>query len=147
MTPPQRGGFGAPLMRDMSLDADKVMMAALDAESRARVVAIFLPTQQSKTWRVQLRSEGQSVVTTVSVDDKSGVVSTVAPLAGDRTAQWIRWIHEGSHAGPVWQVIVFLCGVFPTIFAITGVMIWLRSRGAGRATLPLKPVPQVDPAE
>ncbi len=50
------------------------------------------------------------------------------PLAGDRAAQWMRWIHEGSHSGPVWQFVVFLTGVFPLVFAVTGVIMWLRGR-------------------
>ena len=50
------------------------------------------------------------------------------PLAGNRAAQWIRWIHDGSRGGAVWRFVVFLTGVFPPIFAITGIIMWLRSR-------------------
>ena len=50
------------------------------------------------------------------------------PLSGDRAAAWIRWIHEGSHSGPVWAVVVTLTGIFPTIFAVTGIIMWLRKR-------------------
>jgi uncharacterized iron-regulated membrane protein len=65
------------------------------------------------------------------VDDRSGNVERQpAPLAGDRAAQWIRWIHEGSHSGPVWQFAVFLTGVFPLVFAVTGVIMWWRGRRA-----------------
>jgi uncharacterized iron-regulated membrane protein len=81
------------------------------------------------------------------VDDKSGTVSRVVLLSGDRAAQWIRRIHEGSHAGPVWQIAVFLCGIFPTVFVITGVMIWLRSRSANKVCIAVSTLPQVDPAE
>ena len=66
---------------------------------------------------------------TVMVDDRAGrAAPTIVPQSGDRAASWIRWIHEGSHSGPVWMVIVFLTGVFPTIFAITGIIMWLRKR-------------------
>ena len=37
------------------------------------------------------------------VDDRSGTASPVTLLSGDRTALWIRWIHEGSHSGVLWQ--------------------------------------------
>ena len=75
---------------------------------------------------------GQTV--TVMVDDRGGrAAPTIVPQSGDRAGSWIRWIHEGSHSGPVWSVIVFLTGVFPTIFAITGVIIWLRKRTARRS--------------
>ena len=65
------------------------------------------------------------------VDDRSRAVRRLPdPLAGNRAAQWIRWIHDGSRGGPVWQFIVFLTGVFPVIFAVTGLMMWWRGRRA-----------------
>ena len=54
-------------------------------------------------------------------------------LAGDRAAQWIRWIHEGGELGPVWRTVVLLTGIFPTIFAMTGLLMWLRGRRQRRA--------------
>lgn len=147
VTPQQRGGFGGAPMRQMNLDADKAMAAALGTEGGARVSAIFLPTQQNQNWRVQLRSDSQAGVINVIVDDKSGAANKVIPLSGDRAAQWIRWIHVGSHTGPVWQVIVFLCGIFPTVFAVTGTMIWLRSRRTAKAGAAIRPLAQLDAAE
>jgi uncharacterized iron-regulated membrane protein len=80
-------------------------------------------------WRVQLRNPASSDTATVTVDDRSGAVErTPDPLAGDRAAQWMRWIHEGSHSGPAWQLVVFLTGVFPLVFAVTGVIMWWRGR-------------------
>lgn len=84
------------------------------------------------SWRIQL-ARGDSNVT-VMIDDATGRARTAPPpQTGDRAASWIRWIHEGSHSGPIWSVIVFLTGVFPTIFAITGVIMWLRKRAARKA--------------
>jgi uncharacterized iron-regulated membrane protein len=101
-------------------------------------------TSESRAvWRVQLRQGESGEITTVMVDDRSGKADrSPAPLAGDRAAQWIRWIHEGSHSGPVWQFIVFLTGVLPLVFAVTGVIMWWRGRrqrerlAASRATGP-----------
>ena len=78
-------------------------------------------------WRIQLRL-GDSDIVTARIDDSSGAVALLRPLSGDSAAQWIRWIHEGSHSGPVWQTIVFLTGVFPLIFAVTGLIMWCRGR-------------------
>ncbi|HET9175877.1 MAG TPA: PepSY domain-containing protein [Pseudolabrys sp.] len=72
------------------------------------------------------------------MDDRSGQSTVLRLQPGDRAAAWIRWIHEGSHSGPVWAVIAFLTGVFPTIFAVTGIIMWLRKRAAN---------PQLRPAE
>jgi uncharacterized iron-regulated membrane protein len=84
---------------------------------------------------VQLRQDKETL--TVLVNDRNGAVARVpAPLAGDRAAQWIRWLHEGSHSGGLWRAIVFATGVLPAGFAITGVIMWLRGRR--NRTAPLK---------
>jgi uncharacterized iron-regulated membrane protein len=81
------------------------------------------------SWRVQLRS-GEELITVVVNDQTKEARRLPDPLAGNRAAQWIRWIHDGSRGGPVWQFIVFLTGVFPAIFAFTGILMWLRGRRA-----------------
>ena len=82
----------------------------------------------SPSWRVQLRDSAGELIT-VTVDDPSSSVSRQPdPLAGNRAAQWIRWIHDGSRGGPVWQFVVFLTGVLPVVFAFTGILMWWRGR-------------------
>ncbi|AXK83707.1 PepSY domain-containing protein [Pseudolabrys taiwanensis] len=173
MTPPgARPGFGN-VMTHTNLTADRALEIARQTEPSATPVAIFLPTmaggpggrgpqanatQQGErprqeggrgpapSWRIQLaRSETETM--TVSVDDRAGsAVVAPARASGDQAASWIRWIHEGSHSGPVWKVIVLLTGIFPTIFAVTGVIMWLRRR-ASRKALDAKRGVQLSPAE
>jgi len=140
---PQRGGFGGEIARQTALTPDRALEIARQAEPNAAPVALFLPVQarsergagQGLAWRVQMARADSGDTITVMVDDRGGrAAATIVPQAGDRAASWIRWIHEGSHSGPIWAVIVFLTGVFPTIFAITGVLMWLRKR-ANRKTL------------
>lgn len=79
-------------------------------------------------WRVQLRDSADELIT-FTVDDQSSAVRRLPdPLAGNRAAQWIRWIHDGSRGGPAWQFVVFLTGVFPLVFAFTGLLMWWRGR-------------------
>src|SRR5262249_54068807 len=153
MTPQgQRPGFGA-IARDARLTPDGALAAALATQPGARPVVIFLPTVAANAnergrargaepenrgegardtgpvWRVQLRGGSDGEITTVTIDDRSGATQRLpTPLAGDRAAQWVRWIHEGSHSGPVWQFIVFLTGVFPLVFVVTGATMWWRGR-------------------
>jgi len=132
MTPQgQRPGFGASA-RDVLLTPDAALDAALKAQPGTRAAVIFLPTANAM-WRVQLRLPASDESVTVMVDDRSGAVERQPdPLAGDRAAQWMRWIHEGSHSGAVWQAIVFLTGVFPLVFAVTGIVMWWRGRHSRR---------------
>jgi uncharacterized iron-regulated membrane protein len=98
------------------------------------------------SWRVQLSRVDSGQTVTVMVDDRSGrAAPTIVPQSGDRASSWIRWIHEGSHSGAVWAFIVFLTGVFPTIFAVTGIIMWLRKR-AGKKALK-ESAAQLRPAE
>ena len=77
---------------------------------------------------MQFRDADHNPVT-VTVDDQGGAARRLPdPLAGNRAAQWIRWIHDGSRGSEVWRFVVFLTGVFPVIFAVTGLMMWLRAR-------------------
>ena len=149
-----RPGAGT-IARDTRLTPDSALSAAVASQPDARPAVIFLPVARANTgdrarapgaeregrgeggnaagpaWRVQLRNAVSGETATVMVDDRSGNVERQpAPLAGDRAAQWIRWIHEGSHSGPVWQFAVFLTGVFPLVFAVTGVIMWWRGRRA-----------------
>jgi hypothetical protein len=39
-----------------------------------------------------------------------------------------RW-HDGTGMGLVWQILIFLGGVAPTVLGITGLIMWLRARG------------------
>jgi len=144
MAPQGQRGFGQVAQRT-ALTADQALAAALTAEPNGKPIALFLPVQQRErplTWRTQISRAGSGEIVTVMTDDRSGQTSSAAaPLSGDRAAAWIRWIHEGSHSGPVWAIVVTLTGIFPTIFAATGIIMWLRKRSgrtelAGKAAKP-----------
>lgn len=169
MNPQGPRGFAGDAAQRTNLTADRALEIARQIEPAARPVVIFLPTVANvrgpqagpnqppqgergtgraagPAWRVQM-AHGDTEAVTVMVDDRSGV-ATRAPSAqtGDRAASWIRWIHEGSHTGPVWKFLVLLTGVFPPIFAVTGVIMWLRRR-ANRKALDAKRGVQLSPAE
>jgi uncharacterized iron-regulated membrane protein len=151
MTPQAQRGFGGQIAQRTALTADQALAAALTAEPKARPVALFLPIQQRErplTWRTQLSRAGSGEIVTVTTDDRSGQTSpATAMLSGDRAAAWIRWIHEGSHSGIVWAVVVTLTGIFPTIFAVTGIIMWLRKRSDRKELAGKGAKPRLRPAE
>ena len=151
----QRPGFGM-IASSTRLTPEGVLSAALASEPGARPAVIFLSTAPanahertrvrgaerdsrsdaardiSAVWRVQLRNAGSGEIATVVVDDRSGAVERLPrALAGDRAVQWMRWIHEGSHSGPIWRFVVLLTGIFPVVFVVTGAIMWWRGRRGG----------------
>ena len=161
--------FAAQLAGETQLTPDAALDAARGAKPGWRPSALFLATLQSErgerserpeqrsdrqdrserqdrnerapaTWRVQLREPGSNDIATVMVNDRDGTARSLPdPLAGDRAAQWIRRLHDGSRGGPLWQIAVFLTGVFPPIFAFTGIVMWLRRRRRAAVAKRLSP--------
>jgi uncharacterized iron-regulated membrane protein len=83
----------------------------------------------SAVWRVQMRQPSSDDIATVLVNDgDASVRSLPEPLAGDRAARWIRFIHEGSRGTVLWQIVVFLTGLVPPVLAFTGFVMWIRRR-------------------
>jgi uncharacterized iron-regulated membrane protein len=133
MSPQGSRPFSGALAKQTNHTPDQTIAIALASVPNTRPVALFLPTvsqSDNVTWRIQLRPTGGDEPIIVLLDDKSDTIRppSTSTLPGDRIAQWIRWIHEGSHSGPVWRVIVFLCGLAPPVFVVTGVTMWLRQR-------------------
>ena len=133
----QRQNFNAP-SQPAKLAPDAAAAAALAAAGAdARLWTLAPPAGRSGSWRVQVWSPGAEEPATVTVDDASGAAKLATPrgepLAGDAAARLIRRIHDGDGMGVVWQTIVFLGGVLPALFVVTGLMMWLRRRRARRA--------------
>ncbi len=137
MSASPRGPFAGETARETVLSADRAIEIARRAEPGATLSTLLLPQQQRGerrlSWRAQMtRDSGEPV--TLIIDDQTGQLAPAAAMqSGDRAAAWIRWIHEGSHGGPVWAALVFLAGICPTIFAVTGLLMWLRKRADRRA--------------
>lgn len=158
MRAPQRPSFAAEIVREPRLTASRALELARALAPEATVAAVFLPSvarergaqersDSGAQWRIQLRT-GEHDVVAVLVDDRQSIARRQPdPLAGDRAAQWIRWIHAGSRGGPLWQLTVFLTGAFPVVFAVTGMMMWLRGRRSRKATIAPAPVTGLQAAE
>lgn len=153
--PPRGGGPGGQVMANPTRSPSEIFATA-SARPNATVDAIFYPNQTG-AWRVRLREEGKTEPVTIMINDRSGDISVVQPLSGDRTASWIRWLHEGSHSGEIWRFVVFLSGIMPAVLGVTGILIWLRQRRQRAliknntphtaANKPSRPVGDAAPAE
>ena len=73
---------------------------------------------------------------TLDIDPSSGALLAVrdpaAMPAAERLAAWMRPLHEGQGLGPVWRLLVFLSGLLPALFSVTGIAFWLLRRRSRR---------------
>ncbi|CAN5186256.1 PepSY domain-containing protein [soil metagenome] len=127
MTEQQRGGPRGQVT-DKTTRSPSEIFASAAARPNSAVDSISYPNPQTGEWRVRLREDGNAKPVTITINDRSGDVSVVEPLSGDRTASWIRWLHEGSHSGEIWRFVVFLSGIMPAVLGVTGILVWLRQR-------------------
>jgi len=48
---------------------------------------------------------------------------------GERILAWQHSVHAGQGFGWVWKIPVFLCGLLPLLFALSGAAMWWLKRG------------------
>jgi uncharacterized iron-regulated membrane protein len=125
--PPRGGGpsGGGEPVEQVVMTPDVAIEAATPL-GRGEFRSISWPTGPDAQWSVayvdgSARSE-------VKIADTGGEVTPPEPPRPETTARLMRRIHDGTDMGLVWQIVVFLGGLIPTILAITGVMMWLRGR-------------------
>jgi hypothetical protein len=104
--------------------ADAVRSAGLRPD-RGHLDTIAWPTDRAPYWTVTYR--GEEGPYEFRVDDASGAVTVPAPRP-ETTARTMRRWHDGTGMGPVWQIAIFIGGIAPALLAVTGIVMWLRTR-------------------
>ena len=94
-------------------------IAAAGTEGR---VTITWPTDKEPSWMI---AAGRGRV--ISVDDATGAARS-AP-GRERVRPFYRRLHDGTGMGLVWQIVIFLGGLAPALLGVTGILMWLRTRG------------------
>lgn len=124
---PVRGGTPA--------DADQVAELARAAVPGARIRMIGLPGRPDQAYRVTLvrpgHAEGAPAIAAFVDPWTARVVEVRDPAAysaGETVAAWQRPLHAGQGLGWVWKILVFLSGILPPLFAVTGTALWLLKR-------------------
>ncbi len=74
---------------------------------------------------------------TVFIDPRSGKVlrnnDPATRSAGDKFMILQRLLHEGSVLGPLGRAVLFIAGLLPALFVVTGALMWLRKRRSARS--------------
>ena len=133
--PKGKGGGGPPdraraaraqPLAQTRMFADSALAAARSLAT-GPLVSITWPTDQSATWKFSFDRDGGPAE--VSVDDATGALTPPRPPRPETNARQMRRWHDGTGMGPLWQTIIFLGGIIPAVLSITGIVMWLRSRG------------------
>lgn len=112
--------------------------AAVARAGAGRLATLTWPTDQRPQWTVAFAGAGAA-----TVDDASGAVTAARADQGSRGLS--RRLHDGTGMGTIWQVLIFIAGLVPAFLAVTGIVMWLRSRG-WRAALAAKRKAAMRPA-
>lgn len=102
-------------------------LAAAQPHATGRLVSITWPTDQAPEWKIAFEREGGPAEVTVA--DGSAEVTPARPPRAETRARFMRRLHDGTGMGLAWQIIIFIGGIIPALLAVTGIVMWLRSRG------------------
>src|SRR5262249_38841169 len=102
----------------------------------------FLPTRADQPFRIGLlRADQQrgAPAVTIFVDPWTRrVIEMLDPREysiGEKILAWQYALHAGQALGWLWKLLVFLCGLLPLLFAVSGVTMWRLKRGRSGSTL------------
>ena len=85
-------------------------------------ITVTWPTDREPGWTIAA-GRGR----TIEVDDATGVARAVP--GRERVRPFYRRLHDGTGMGLVWQTVIFLGGLAPALLGVTGILMWLRTRG------------------
>jgi uncharacterized iron-regulated membrane protein len=112
----------AQTLAQTRLTPDAALAAAQPLAGNARLTGITWPTDRDP-WKLAYERVGE-----VTVSDATGAATAPQRAARPQRPLMRRW-HDGTGMGPVWQIIIFIGGIIPAILAVTGLVMWWRSRG------------------
>jgi uncharacterized iron-regulated membrane protein len=130
-----------PLEGAQAIGLDQAATLAREAVPDARLISIAPALEPDQPLRVMMGQPGyqeRTPAVNVFIDPYRAQVMEIRDprqYSGGETFQaWQRAVHEGSGLGIVWKTLVFISGLVPLLFAITGVAMWWIKR---KARLPM----------
>lgn len=107
------------------LGATEAVIAASAAVPDLKLRSVTIPGRPGQPIAVNYLSNG-AINAVLAIDPYSGKVLAKRDNS-DRFLAWMRPVHDGS-LGPVWSFLVFLSGLVPSLFVVTGVIMWWKKR-------------------
>ncbi len=107
------------------LGATEAVIAATTVVPDLKPRTVTIPARPNQPITVSYLSS-RAINASVLIDPYSGKVLAQRDNSG-RFLAWMRPVHDGS-LGPVWGFLVFLSGLVPTLFVVTGLIMWWKKR-------------------
>jgi uncharacterized iron-regulated membrane protein len=131
-----------PIPEVQPADIDEAIALARGTVPGAEPSFASLPTRPDQPFRIGLlRADQQrgAPVVTVFVDPWSRrVIEVLDPRQfsiAEKILAWQHALHAGQALGWLWKILVFLCGLLPLLFAVSGVTMWRLRRGRSGSPL------------
>lgn len=118
-----------PIKGQKPMGLDAVVALVKTQIPNADVRSISVPAKPSAALRVMIGSTGDGPVSTAYVDPwRARIVATrnLSADGADTFMAWQRPLHEGSGWGALWRILVFLSGLWPSLFVTTGIVMWVK---------------------
>jgi len=122
---------------DKPLPLGKAIQTAQSLYPGAPLAGVGLPAGPRGTYRVNLHTGGSRAPVNnaaVFIDPRSGaVLRNTGPATrsgGEKFLVVQRLLHTGDILGPAGRALLFVTGLLPALFVVTGTMMWLRQRRA-----------------
>jgi len=108
------------------LGPDTALALAKKTFPDATPISITIPSRPDRTIVVSMLAH-DAVGAQVCVDPWQGAVVGQRDPSQSFLA-WQRPVHQGVGLGAVWRALVFLSGFVPSLFVVTGVIMWAKKR-------------------
>lgn len=122
------GPRGLPVIEPIDgkrLGPTEAVIAATTAVPDLKPRSITIPARPDQPISVNYRSH-DAINAAVLIHPSSGKVLLVRDNS-ERFLAWMRPVHDGT-LGFVWRFLVFLSGLVPTLFIVTGMIMWWKKR-------------------
>jgi uncharacterized iron-regulated membrane protein len=135
-----RPGAAAPRVAAVEgaalLDVDGAVALGRAARPDLTLRMIGLPQRADQPYRFSL-GEAHALPVVVFVDPWQRKIADLRDPSGysfaERVVASMHAIHDGSGFGWIWSVLVFISGLLPALFAVSGVAMWIAKRRLDRA--------------
>ena len=108
------------------LGATEAVIAAQAAVPGLVPRTITIPARPDQPISVNYLSHG-AINASVLLNPYTGKVLAVRDQS-ERFLAWMRPVHDGGEMGAIWRFLVFLSGLVPLLFVVTGIIMWAKKR-------------------